>query len=176
MKTRDIKTSDSASNAEESQETTKKVVQPLSPSQPTRQRAPRNSQKTTRPQEVEVQKPIVEAPVMPSVPVERVDRDIVEERKDVSSAREEYSRPAQQQQQPYHHQSHSSYERSSYTKRPLEDLSLSELVQYARRYGIMGAAITKKDELLRKVRYAEENPNFEMAVEGVLEKLPDGFG
>ena len=40
----------------------------------------------------------------------------------------------------------------------------------------MGAAITKKDELLKKVRYAEEHPNAEMAVEGVLEKLPDGFG
>ena len=31
----------------------------------------------------------------------------------------------------------------------------------------MGATVTKKDELLKKVRYAEEHPNAEMAVEGV---------
>lgn len=170
MKTRDIKTVDSAATTTDEQATAQ-VVQPLSSSPaPTRQRAPRNNHKTV--QQTEEKIASVEKDL---VAVEPADRDVVpqQERKDVPLNREENSR--------MHHQSssqqHGHYsERPAYVKRPLEDLSLTELVQYARRYGIMGAAITKKDELLKKVRYAEENPNFEMAVEGVLEKLPDGFG
>lgn len=173
MKTRDIKTTDSANLTEEIQETPKKEVQSPMPSQPTRQRAPRASSKVAQ-QVVEevIQKPIVvETPV---VSVEQpVERDVIQqERRDMQQQpREDGNRAASQ---PYNQQHNN--ERSAYTKRPLEDLSLTELIQYARRYGIMGAAITKKDELVKKVRYAEEHPNFEMAVEGVLEKLPDGFG
>ena len=168
MKTRDIKTADSAQSTTSDQETAKQVVQPLSPSQPTRQRAPRNSK--TVPQAAEVQKPIAENPVVAAEPIER--DPIPQERRDVQQPRDEHYRTSQQP--PY--QQNNNNERPVYTRRPLEDLSLAELIQYARRYGIMGAAITKKDELLKKIRYAEENPNFEMAVEGVLEKLPDGFG
>lgn len=213
MKTRDIKTTDSAGTPEENQETTKKVVQPLSSSQPTRQRAPRNSQKTTQqsssssapasysakatkdasPKEgyemhgktsdfakassdkssdnKSADTAVDKTEAMPTAS-EPVERDVVVERRDASQFRDEHYRPQHQTQ--YH--ANNPYDRPAYAKRPLEDLSLTELVQYARRYGIMGAAITKKDELLKKVRYAEENPNFEMAVEGVLEKLPDGFG
>lgn len=61
-------------------------------------------------------------------------------------------------------------------KRLLEEMSIAELIQYARRYGIMGAALVRKDELIRKIRYIEEHPDLEMEVEGVLERLPDGFG
>jgi hypothetical protein len=161
MKTRDIKTVDSAGASEENQEI-KKVVQPLSPSQPTRQRAPRNSQKAApQPQSTaDVQKNETETT---TVAAEPVDRDMIVDRRDALAPKEDHYRPQQQSQ---HHTG--GYDRPVYTKRPLEDLSLAELVQYARRYGIMGAAITKKDELLKKVRYAEENPNFEMAVDGVL--------
>ncbi len=177
MKTRDVKTTDSVGTTEENQEVTQKVVQPLSPSQPTRQRAPRNSQKNVSQQQppVENSKPAAE-PAVASEQYSPIDRDAMpQERKDTALPREEHNRPMSAHQQPYH-QPHAVSERPAYIKRPLEDLSLSELVQYARRYGIMGAAITKKDELLKKVRFAEENPNFEMVVEGVLEKLPDGFG
>jgi len=168
MKTRDIKTADAANSSTNAEETTKKVVQSPSPSP--RQRAPRNSHKTTAPI------PEAEKPVETSAAIEQqhIEQDIMpQERRDVQQ-REDNNRPVQQQQQA--HVNNVAEKPVAYTKRPLEDLSLAELVQYARRYGIMGAAITKKDELLKKVRYAEENPNFEMAVEGVLEKLPDGFG
>jgi len=177
MKTRDIKTADSTGLIEDKEEATNKVVQSptSSPSRTRRQYTPRASNKAVQPTEDIAQK----AAVIEAVPevVEQVsERDIVpQERKDVqpSVSREDNNRPMQQQQM---HNQPNSHERPAYVKRPLEDLSLTELVQYARRYGIMGSAITKKDELLKKVRYAEENPNFEMAVEGVLEKLPDGFG
>ncbi len=58
----------------------------------------------------------------------------------------------------------------------IEEMSLSELNQYARRLGIVGAAFMKKEELLEKIRYIQAHPDLEMEVEGVLEKLPDGFG
>jgi transcription termination factor Rho len=187
MKTRDIKTADSAQETEETQ-AAKKETSP----QPTRTRTPRvakssapkvaSSDVTTedRSAEIAAQKAFEESQkaaaaeatrVMPEQYTDR-DREMVSQERRNQYPREEYNRPAQQQ---YNNQ-HTPYERSGFVRRPLEDLSLAELVQYARRYGIMGAAITKKDELLKKVRYAEENPNAEMAVEGVLEKLPDGFG
>jgi len=187
MKTRDIKTTDVAQTKEENQEVTKKIVQSSSPSSSPRQRAPRGSKTTpqavtpeaqnsaapssapiTQDKQNVVQNNTTASPVVESAS----EKDIMAQERKEMPFKEDYNRPMQQQQSYYNN----SYERPTYTKRPLEDLSLAELIQYARRYGIMGAAITKKDELLRKVRYAEEHPNMEMAVEGVLEKLPDGFG
>ncbi len=61
-------------------------------------------------------------------------------------------------------------------KRPIEELSLFELNTFARRFGIIGAGLMKKDVLAEKIKYAQEHPDMEMEVSGVLEKLPDGFG
>jgi transcription termination factor Rho len=60
--------------------------------------------------------------------------------------------------------------------RTLEEMSLVELNTQARRLGIIGAALMKKDELLAKIKYVELNPDVELSVSGVLERLPDGFG
>ncbi len=180
MKTRDIKTTDSDVSTDITQEVTTHATQPLStPVQPRPRapRAPRAAAQQPQPQE-EVQKNVESTPVMHEQPV---DRDVMptqqqnHDRRDMQYQSRDDNRPMHQQSSPQHYPQQQQ-DRQAYAKRPLEDLSLTELIQYARRYGIMGAAITKKDELLKKVRYAEENPNFEMAVEGVLEKLPDGFG
>ena len=61
-------------------------------------------------------------------------------------------------------------------KRPLEELSLIELNQLARRLGIVGAGMMTKILITEKIKYAQAHPDMEMEVEGVLEKLPDGFG
>jgi len=58
----------------------------------------------------------------------------------------------------------------------LHELSLQELNQYARRFGIVGASLMNKSALIEKIKYSQAHPEIEMAVEGVLEKLPDGFG
>ncbi|MCL5876172.1 MAG: transcription termination factor Rho [Candidatus Dependentiae bacterium] len=58
----------------------------------------------------------------------------------------------------------------------LETLSLTELNLYARRLGIVGAVLMSKDELIKKIKFVEAHPDLEIEVEGVLEKLPDGFG
>lgn len=61
-------------------------------------------------------------------------------------------------------------------KKTLEERSLAELVLYARRYGIVGASLMSKLDLLERIKYLEVHPEKEIEVEGVLEKLPDGFG
>lgn len=81
-----------------------------------------------------------------------------------------------QQQQRYHQDGRSARDTMSHPVRTLEELSLSELNGYSRRYGILGAGLMSKEMLLSKIRFAEANPDIEMEVEGVLEKLPDGFG
>ena len=97
------------------------------------------------------------------------------------------------QRQPYHKGEGRSHDSRSYQqhrgnndqqrtdhipldKRPLEELSLNELNILARRYGIIGAGLMPKGKLADRIKYVKEHPDFEMEVEGVLEKLPDGFG
>src|SRR5438105_6371494 len=107
MKTRDIKTTDSADIAEENQ-TTKKVVPPLSPSpQPTRQRVSRSSQKTIPQQPAEVS--LATSEQSPISAAERQER---------TYHAEEYNRPAQQHVPA--HSNNSSYEKQTqgYTRRP----------------------------------------------------------
>jgi transcription termination factor Rho len=61
-------------------------------------------------------------------------------------------------------------------KRPFNERTLPELIPHARRLGIIGSSLMNKDELIEKIRYYEAHPDLEIEVEGVLEKLPDGFG
>lgn len=80
----------------------------------------------------------------------------------------------QPQQQPKAaYQQHQSQER-----RPedLKFMQFNELYQIARRLGIVGANLMKKDELIEKIKHFRAHPEEEIQVHGVLEKLPDGFG
>ena len=58
----------------------------------------------------------------------------------------------------------------------LDDFTLAELNIYARRLGIVGAGLMRKDALIERITSIEANPDVEMEVGGVLERLPDGFG
>jgi transcription termination factor Rho len=83
-----------------------------------------------------------------------------------------HQRYAQQGQQ---HQFQQSAQQEQ-IKPVLEELSLADLNAYARRFGIIGASLLSKIDLIARIRFVEANPDLEMEVEGVLEKLPDGFG
>lgn len=63
-----------------------------------------------------------------------------------------------------------------FSREELNNLSFIELSHYARRLGLIAASLMPKTELIKKIEYIQENPNVELEVEGVLEKLPDGFG
>ncbi|HLB93918.1 MAG TPA: transcription termination factor Rho, partial [Candidatus Babeliales bacterium] len=58
----------------------------------------------------------------------------------------------------------------------LKKMSIPELNAYARKLGIVGASLMAKTDLIEKLDYVQQNPDVELKVEGVLEKLPDGFG
>lgn len=62
------------------------------------------------------------------------------------------------------------------TMQELEKMSLADLNTYARKLGVVGASLLSKDALVAKIREIEANPDKEVEVEGVLERLPDGFG
>jgi len=58
----------------------------------------------------------------------------------------------------------------------LKKMSLMELAHQGRRLGVVGSSLMSKEELVRKIDHMQENPDAEIEVEGVLERLPDGFG
>lgn len=76
------------------------------------------------------------------------------------------------------HSSSSSRQPSQHqeTRKPLEEMFLVDLNSYARKLGIVGAALMSKQELVEKIKFVELHPDVEMEVNGALEKLPDGFG
>ncbi len=58
----------------------------------------------------------------------------------------------------------------------LKEMSLNDLHILAKKLGIVGATLLSKADLISKIIEFETNPDKEPEVEGVLEKLPDGFG
>ena len=58
----------------------------------------------------------------------------------------------------------------------LREMSLVDLNIYARKLGITGAGFMNKETLVHRILDLEQNPDKEIEVEGVLEKLSDGFG
>lgn len=58
----------------------------------------------------------------------------------------------------------------------LEKLPLADLLIQARKVGVVGATLMSKPQLIQNILDLRQNPDKEIPVEGVLEKLPDGFG
>ena len=58
----------------------------------------------------------------------------------------------------------------------IHELSLNDLNAFARKLGIIGASLMTKDALIARIEYVKAHPDLEIEVEGVLERLPDGFG
>lgn len=62
------------------------------------------------------------------------------------------------------------------TREQLLELSLQDLNTISRRWAIVGASLMSHKELIEKILDAQQHPDRVIQVEGVLEKLPDGFG
>ncbi len=54
--------------------------------------------------------------------------------------------------------------------------TLNDLLIQARRLGIIGSTFMNKEQLVQHIMDLEQHPDKEIHVEGVLERLPDGFG
>lgn len=64
----------------------------------------------------------------------------------------------------------------SVTREQLEEMAVADLCIYAKRYGVIGAVLMSHKTLVEKILEMQQDPDREILVEGVLEKLPDGFG
>ena len=62
------------------------------------------------------------------------------------------------------------------TEEQLAELSMQELNVHARRLGMIGASLLSHKDLIVKIFEIQKTPDREIDVEGVLERLPDGFG
>ncbi len=62
------------------------------------------------------------------------------------------------------------------TEEQLSELSMQELNVHARRLGMIGASLLSHKDLIVKIFEIQKDPDREIPVEGVLERLPDGFG
>ncbi len=58
----------------------------------------------------------------------------------------------------------------------LKKMSFLDLTAYGKKLGVVGASLMDKGALVRRITELIENPDQEIHVEGVLERLPDGFG
>jgi len=63
-----------------------------------------------------------------------------------------------------------------FTQEQLQDLSVQELNIQARRLGIVGSSLMSHAVLVTEIFEMQKDPDKEVIVEGVLERLPDGFG
>lgn len=62
------------------------------------------------------------------------------------------------------------------TREQMTELSLQELNSIARRWGIIGASLLSHREIIERILESQKNPDAPVHVDGVLERLPDGFG
>ena len=78
--------------------------------------------------------------------------------------------------QPHHNQKNHDQGPRTLTREQLEECSVQELNVHARRWGVIGASLMLHRELIERIIDQQLNPDREIEVNGVLEKLPDGFG
>lgn len=62
------------------------------------------------------------------------------------------------------------------TKEQLQSMTLAALNVEARKFGVIGATLMSKEKLIESIMDLVEHPDKEIEVEGLLERLPDGFG
>jgi transcription termination factor Rho len=58
----------------------------------------------------------------------------------------------------------------------LKKMSFFDLTAFGKKLGVVGASLMDKKTLIKRIDELQQNPDQEIEVEGVLEKLPDGFG
>lgn len=70
----------------------------------------------------------------------------------------------------------STKEKVSIDVQVLKEMNITNLISYAQGLGIQGVASLKKQEIIFKILEAQSDQRVEIYGEGILEKLPDGFG
>lgn len=66
--------------------------------------------------------------------------------------------------------------KTSINVQALKEMSITELMSYAKKFGIPDVGSLKKQEIIFKILESQSEQNVEIYGEGILERLPDGFG
>jgi len=66
--------------------------------------------------------------------------------------------------------------KTSINVQSLKEMSITELMRYAEKIGISDASSLKKQEIIFRILESQSEKNVEIYGEGILERLPDGFG
>lgn len=67
-------------------------------------------------------------------------------------------------------------EKTSINVQSLKEMSITDLMDYAKKFGIPDVGSLKKQEIIFKILESQSEQNVEIYGEGILERLPDGFG
>jgi transcription termination factor Rho len=96
------------------------------------------------------------------------------------------ARPYQQSQQPSYQDQQADADaqnvdqsdtpKQSMNVQELKEMSIIKLIAYAQQIGIPDVASFKKQELIYKILESQSERRIEIFCEGILERLPDGFG
>jgi transcription termination factor Rho len=66
--------------------------------------------------------------------------------------------------------------KTSVNVQKLKEMSITDLMEYAKKFGIPDVVSLKKQEIIFKILESQSEQNVEIYGEGILERLPDGFG
>lgn len=66
--------------------------------------------------------------------------------------------------------------KTSISVQKLKEMSITELMTYGKKFGIPDIGSLRKQEIIFKILESQSEQNVEIYGEGILERLPDGFG
>jgi len=66
--------------------------------------------------------------------------------------------------------------KTSISVQSLKEMSITDLIAYAQKFGVPDVGSLKKQEIIFKILESQSEQNVEIYGEGILERLPDGFG
>lgn len=66
--------------------------------------------------------------------------------------------------------------KTSISVQSLKEMSITELMKYAEKFGVPDVGSLKKQEIIFRILESQSEQNVEIYGEGILERLPDGFG
>ena len=66
--------------------------------------------------------------------------------------------------------------KTSISVQSLKEMNITDLMSYAKNFGIPDVGSLKKQEIIFKILESQSEQNVEIYGEGILERLPDGFG
>jgi len=126
-------------------------------------------------QDPESSRPEAQSRTETSSRTETIQKNPVSQHRDTAQQQEQNhyrnSTPGKTEQPPK-----KSMPKTSINVRSLKEMNITDLIEYAKKFGIPDVGSLKKQEIIFKILESQSEKNVEIYGEGILERLPDGFG